>query len=146
MIKVAERMTGKKLFWIWLPLLSLSTSVWAGGCRSSTPTVCPENVTVVVSLPDAGSDFAFDPDGGEAYTEPFDTPTGYAAPRCADACKNLQAKRCPEATTRKGEDSCYVVCARAEATGKIDFRTDCVARAASQAAIRACRTYRCGAR
>lgn len=87
------------------------------------------------------------PDDNGPYLEPFDAPigTGYAVPKCAQACANIQAKRCPEATTRPGEDSCYVVCSRAEATGKIDFKTQCVAAAKSQSAIRACGTYRCGA-
>ena len=136
------------LVWLTLPFaIAFALPIGVAGCREPGPVVpCPGIVTVTT---DAG--VWGDGDGGDGgsdsdeYTEPFDTPTGYSAPNCAGACRNLQTKRCPEAVTRKGEDSCYVVCQRAEATGKIDFKTVCVARATSQAAIRACGTYRCGA-
>ena len=44
---------------------------------------------------------------------------------------------------RHGEDSCYVICQRAEGTGKIDLKTACVANASTLVLIRACGTYRC---
>lgn len=81
-------------------------------------------------------------DGG-AYEEPFDTPSGYRVPGCARSCENLRKRNCPEGITRVGEDSCYVVCRRAEETSKIDFNTSCVEKAETQEAIRACGTYRC---
>ena len=140
-------MNRKQLFVLWLPLvwLALPLAIGVGACREPAPVVpCPDIVTVES---DAGVRPHADSDAGdEEYTEPFDTPSGYAAPRCAAACRNVLAKKCPEAKTRRGEDSCYVVCQRIEATGKIDFKTDCLARATSQAAIRACGTYRCGGR
>lgn len=81
-------------------------------------------------------------DGG-VYAEPFDVAGGYALPLCAYACANLQRRRCPDGSARSGEDSCYVVCRRAEQTGKIDLKPGCVADAGTVEAIRACGTYEC---
>lgn len=106
----------------------------------------PEPSIVDVRRCDAGANAdaaAFDaaiPD----YDEPFDAPAGYFAPACASACANLKANRCPEGSTRPGEDSCYIVCRRAEATrGRVDFKPGCIAAAQGREAIRACGTYRC---
>lgn len=86
-----------------------------------------------------------DEDGGVVtFDEPFDAPSGYASQPCADACKTLLRLKCPEGRGRPGEDTCYVVCRRAEATGgRIDFKPRCIAAAKDKAALLRCGTYRC---
>jgi hypothetical protein len=77
-------------------------------------------------------------------TDPPDAPNGsYTLPKCASACSHLRALRCSDGTSRPGEDSCYVVCKRAEGSGKIDFHLDCVNTAKTIAAVRLCHSYRC---
>lgn len=101
------------------------------GCRPARPVTAP--VDVIVASEDGG-----------VYAEPFDGPSGsYLAPQCARACANLQKRSCSDGFTRHGEDSCYVICQRAEGTGKIDLKTACVANASTLVLIRACGTYRC---
>lgn len=100
------------------------------------PAACPESVVMVVS--DAAA-AAQDPDD-----EPFDIAGGYSTPTCLEACLNLKRHGCPEGTSRPGEDSCYIVCRRSEATnGRVNFKPACVAAAKDVTEIRACKTYRC---
>ncbi len=69
---------------------------------------------------------------------------GFAAPACANACANLLRLNCGEGRVRPGEDSCYLVCKRAESTeGRVDFKPACIASAPDVNALRACKTYRC---
>ena len=118
------------------------------------PAECPPSITITVS--DAGAEpphpiqdettvIVTDPDGGVTeYTEPFDRAGGYLFPTCAAACSNMVRLTCTSARQRPGEDSCYVVCKRAEGTGgRIDLKPACLAAAKTKAAIRACGTYRC---
>lgn len=93
------------------------------------PAACPEPPIVVV-VADSG------------------TLTDEASSRnenvCKAACTNLARLGCPEAELRPGEDPCYVVCERAEATGgRVDVKPKCVAAAKNKTELLACRTYRC---
>ncbi len=111
-----------------LGLILIATSLFLA-CGSNHPPVAPE----VIQVPDGGS-----------FDEPPDMSSGgYAMPACARACVNLQTLGCPEAAKYPGEDSCYVVCKRAESTGKIDFNLPCVEKASTREELRACKTYRC---
>lgn len=130
-----------------LAALSVIAAVACSGSQSR----CPEPIVMVIGAD--GGQTPLDPttvivtmaDGGTiTFEEPFDVAGGYASPDCAAACVSLRRARCSEATTRPGEDSCYVLCRRAEATrGQIDFKPRCIAAAQSREAIRACGTYRC---
>lgn len=120
-----------KLGLIFVSGLALATA--GVSCAAKDPN-CPAPFVIVAG------------DGGETdsgYDEPFDTPAGYSQPMCAAACANLRLRGCPEGTTRPGEDSCYVVCMRAEETRVIDFKTSCVAKAKTKIEIKRCGTYRC---
>jgi hypothetical protein len=99
-------------------------------CRRDLPPEPP----FVVFVGDAG-----------AFDEPFDDVSsgGYANPRCALACAKLQSVHCSDGFKRPGEDSCYVLCKRAEGTGKIDFNLECVLTKITVAGVRECGTYRC---
>ena len=110
---------------------------------------CPESI-VIVTTPDSGFAPTPNPDpasadaSADASTEPLDDSDSTSASICAAACRNLATYRCPEAVTRPGEDSCVIVCQRAETTrGRIDLKPRCIAAAKSRAAILACGTYRC---
>lgn len=130
-------------------LFPLTIVIAAFACEPPPPR-CPEPIVIVSTdaaapLEDETTVIVTDPDGGiTEYTEPFDVAGGYASPVCASACANLLRFQCPEGKVKPGEDSCYVVCRRAEGTGgRIDFKPRCVTAARSKTAIRACRTYRC---
>lgn len=101
------------------------------------------DVTVDAAAPDVDASYVTDlTDAG--LDEPFDVAGGYQTPICASACASLKANGCSEGSARPGEDSCYVLCRRAEATGgRIDLKPRCVAAARGKAAVRACGTYRC---
>lgn len=116
--------------------------VTAFACQNTPPAQCPEPI-VIVDTTDAGRHpIDYGSDGGLA--EPFDTAGGYTSPDCAAGCTNLRRVGCAEGAARPGEDSCYVVCKRAELTrGKIDFKPRCVAAAKTREAVLACGTYRC---
>lgn len=97
---------------------------------------CPkeaENPTVTVS--DAGTDSDAEPPDGPAGT--------YKVPDCQKACIKLGEIGCPEAIRKAGEDSCYVVCKRAQESGKFDFKPACIAKARDKSSVLACGTYRC---
>lgn len=120
-----------------IDILYLTLLLNAATIACERPAACPESVIMIVT-PDA-SIAAQDPDD-----EPFDLPGGYASPVCLDACLNLKRQGCPEGVPRPGEDSCYIVCRRAQATGgRVDFRPACVAAASNRTEIQACKTYRC---
>lgn len=134
-----------------LPTIVLSFLLLA--CRPTSP---PPEAPIVVTEHDAGGSAPVVSDGGHGpadatadaspreYAEPVDGPTGYLYPACASSCLNLLRVGCPEGRPRPGEDSCYVVCKRAEMTsGRIDFKPRCIAAAHDRAAVRACGTYRC---
>lgn len=113
-----------------LMLLAVSSLTALGACP---PNPFPPEPPIVIVEADGG-----------VYDEPPDmTSGGYSNLRCARGCANLQSNKCPDGFHRPGEDSCYVVCKRSEATGKIDFNLDCIIGAKNQVEIRACRTYRC---
>jgi hypothetical protein len=105
-------------------------------------------ITLVCScrrdLPPEPPFVVFDGDGG-AFDEPFDdlSSGGYSNHRCALVCAKLQSVKCSDGFKRPGEDSCYVVCKRAEDSGRIDFRLDCVLTKVTVAGVRECGTYRC---
>lgn len=131
-----------------LPLASLATALVIGAfaaCQTPAAT-CPEPIVIVSSDAAAPLD---DPSRAIGppdiiYDEPFDAADKYTVPACAAACANLEAHGCGEAVRRAGEDSCYVTCKRAEATGgRINFKPQCIAAAKDRTAIRACGTYRC---
>lgn len=126
--------------------LALTAITGLTSCGQPAPR-CPDPITIVTTT-DAGAELAdsaarpAQPDGGD---EPFDLAgTSYSSPPCASACTNLKRLGCPEGAGRPGEDSCYVVCRRAEATrGKIDFKPACIGAATNRYQLRACGTYRC---
>lgn len=125
---------------------SIVVAIVTAACAASSPT-CPDTrVIEVVTARDAGTDgaSAADDAGIIDNEEPLDIAGGYTSPSCASACANLRRLHCPEGATRPGEDSCYVVCRRAESTrGRIDFKPRCVAAARDRTALAACETYRC---
>lgn len=122
---------------------ALALSLAAGACHP-TPTATPVATDIVEVATDAGParvELATTTDGG---VEPFDVGDGYAVPACANACAMLQRLGCPEGVGRPGEDSCYVVCKRAETTrGRIDLKPSCVSAARTKDDVRSCGTYRC---
>lgn len=105
-------------------------SFFVPACKEQPP---PEPPVVIIAV-----------DGGSAgWEEPADGSSGaFLNPGCAKACSNLRARGCLDGFRRPGEDSCYVVCKRAEES-MMDLKTGCVAKAETIAAIRACGTYRC---
>ena len=120
---------------------AMAIAITLAGCHE--PPKCPDAITVVERDGGTTTVVVTGPDGG-VIEEPFDVAGGYASPECAAACTTLQRVGCPEARTRPGEDSCYVVCKRAEATrGRIDFKPRCVAAARTREAVLACGTYEC---
>jgi hypothetical protein len=124
--------------------LSVVTLAFVTACAAPRPD--PQVVEVVTDAGPPPPNVVALPDGGELVLEgePFDITGGYAVPECASACTKLSQFGCPEAITRRGEDSCYVVCRRANATaGRIDFKPRCIATAKTLASLKACGTYRC---
>lgn len=110
-------------------------SFFLDGCKKTDTT--PPDATVVVIVADGGTPT-------DTWDEPTDGPGAtYLSPLCAKACINLRKLECLDGYRRPGEDSCYVVCKRAEGTGKIDFHTQCIIDARDLAGVRACGTYRC---
>ena len=102
---------------------------------------CPRTPETPDASTDAGAPIA---DAEPGQHEPFDAPgSTYRVPACAAACANLKRQGCPEAERQPGEDTCYVVCRKAQETGKIDFKPQCIADAKSIEAVKACGTYRC---
>lgn len=97
---------------------------------------CPDAV-VVIQPADAGLP-------GDAGEEQLDG-TKKISP-CGDACVQLAKLGCPESTPKPGEESCYVVCARAEETKRFSLKPTCIAKAATVAEVRACGTVRCGSK
>ena len=124
-----------------LALLACARPTWPEPAIAVTNTDAGQPVSPTID----GSVLAQVPDTGTPdYAEPFDVAGGYAVPICASACANLLRHTCPEGQHRPCEDSCYIVCKRAEGTrGRLDFKPRCVTAAADKAAIRACGTYRC---
>ena len=124
-----------------LPTLALLALAIASlsACERPAACPCPDSVVTVVPLDPSGDGGTIEPDD-----EPFDIAGGYSTPVCLEACLNLKRLGCPEARNRPGEDSCYVVCRRAESTNKhVSFRPDCIAAAKDKRALLACNTYRC---
>lgn len=62
---------------------------------------------------------------------------------CMRACLNLAVLKCPEALTIDGGKDCYNLCKDAEATGKFNMNTACVAAATDVAHLKLCKTVRC---
>ena len=138
-------------------VLAASVGGLVAACCAAPPK-CPEPITIIATV-DAGreptplridDEPAVDatPDGGpertEPWTEPYDLAGAYGAPDCASACQTLLRLSCPEGRPKPGQDSCYVVCRRAQATaGRIDFKPKCIATSKTRAQLRACGTYRC---
>jgi hypothetical protein len=103
------------------------------------PCAYPPEPPVVVIDVDGGNALT---DAGE-YQEPFDTAGAYLVPACASACSTLRRVGCEDGFSRPGEDTCYIVCKRAQLSGVMDFKPACVTAATSKEAVRACGTYRC---
>jgi len=89
---------------------------------------CPDSVVIIQPSTDAATD-------GEVKV-----------PACGEACVQLAKLGCPEATPKQGEESCYVVCARAEETKRFSLKPACIAKAATVDEARACGTVRCGSK
>lgn len=115
-----------------LAMAFVFASFIATGCRKEG--TYPPEPPVVVIVVDGG---------GQDYDEPFDAPGGYVVPECAAACATLRALDCEDGFRRPGEDTCYVLCKRAQLSGVMDFKPGCVAGKTSKAAVRSCGTYRC---
>ena len=132
--------------WICVSVSTMAIPLAITACCATTR--CPESI-VIVTTPDSGvipaPSTTPDPPADADTEPPDDGGSGStSASICESACRNLATHRCPEAVTRPGEDSCVVVCQRAQATrGRIDLKPRCIAAAKSRAAILACGTYRC---
>lgn len=113
----------------------LVAAVIIGGCRKEGADKPPEPPVIVVIV-DAGAD--------ADYVEPTDTPAGgYSVPDCNAACVNLRKLGCEDGYRRPGEDTCYIVCKRAQTSGVMDFKPKCVASKTTIEGVRSCGTYRC---
>ena len=62
---------------------------------------------------------------------------------CVKACAKLAEFGCPEGKAPDAGDSCYFVCANAEASGKFGLKPDCIAAAKTAVELQACKTVRC---
>lgn len=94
---------------------------------------CPDSI-VVIQPPDAGLADAEELDGTKKPSA------------CGDACVQLAKLGCPESTPKPGEESCFIVCTRAEETKRFSLKPACIAKAATVAEVRACGTVRCGSK